>query len=166
MRSETAGEGLSQAVGVTAFWPVPSITVLGWWTKSAGTLCTLMSAPDKDSVCFYYLHRWGVGFPGGVSDKERACDAGSVPGLGRSPGGRHGNPLQYSCLENSMDRGPGRATVHGVAKSWTRLSEQFIFSSVQSEIHHLPSKIGFSSWFPRLTHSTKIYSVLLIESKL
>ena len=116
VRSETAGEGLSQAVGVTAFWPVPSITVLGWWTKSAGTLCTLMSAPDKDSVCFYYLHRWGVGFPGGVSDKERACDAGSVPGLGRSPGGRHGNPLQYSCLENPMDRGAWWATVHEVTK--------------------------------------------------
>ena len=40
---------------------------------------------------------------------------GSVPGLGRSPGGGNGNPLQYSCLENSMDRGAWRATVHGVA---------------------------------------------------
>ena len=42
---------------------------------------------------------------------------GSVPGSGRSPGGGHGNPLQYSCLENLMDRGAWRATVHGVAKS-------------------------------------------------
>ena len=48
-------------------------------------------------------------------------DLGSIPGLGRSPGGGHGNPLQYSCLENPMDRGAWRATVHGVAKSWTRL---------------------------------------------
>ena len=48
-------------------------------------------------------------------------DAGSVPGLGRSPGGGHGNPLQYSCLDNPMDRGTWRATVHGVAKSRTRL---------------------------------------------
>ena len=47
--------------------------------------------------------------------------SGSLPGLGRSPGGGHGNPLQYSCLENSMDRGAWLATVHGVAKSWTRL---------------------------------------------
>ena len=46
-------------------------------------------------------------------------DMGSVPGPGRSPGGGHGNPLQYSCLENPMDRGAWRATVHGVAKRLT-----------------------------------------------
>ena len=45
-----------------------------------------------------------------------AGDAGSIPGLGRSPGGGHGNPLQYSCLENPMDRGAWWATAHGVAK--------------------------------------------------
>ena len=43
-------------------------------------------------------------------------DAGSIPGLGRCPGGGHGNPLQYSCLENPMDRGAWQATVHGIAK--------------------------------------------------
>ena len=48
-------------------------------------------------------------------------DMGSVPGLGRCPGGGHGNPLQYSCLENPMDKGGWQATVHGVAKSLTRL---------------------------------------------
>ena len=48
-------------------------------------------------------------------------DVGSVPGSGRSPGGRHGNPLQYSFLGNPMDRGAWRAAVHRVAKSWTRL---------------------------------------------
>ena len=47
--------------------------------------------------------------------------AGSIPGLGRSPGGGHGNPLQYSYLENLMDRGVWRATVHRVAKSQTQL---------------------------------------------
>ena len=46
-------------------------------------------------------------------------DAGSVPGLGRSPGERHGNTLQYSRLENSMDREAWQATVRGVTKSWT-----------------------------------------------
>ena len=46
-------------------------------------------------------------------------DAGSIPGLGRSPGGGHGNPLQYSCLENSMDRGAWQATVHEVTQSQT-----------------------------------------------
>ena len=49
-------------------------------------------------------------------------DSDLIPGLGRPPGGGNGNPLQYSCLENSMDRGAWRATVHGVAKSQTGLS--------------------------------------------
>ena len=62
------------------------------------------------------------GFPGGSYGKESACnvgDLGLIPGLGRSPGGRHGNPHQYSCLENSMNRGAWWATVHGVPKSQT-----------------------------------------------
>ena len=50
-----------------------------------------------------------------------AGDPGSIPGLGQSPGEGNGNPLQYSCLENSMDRGAWWATVHGVSRSWTRL---------------------------------------------
>ena len=52
-----------------------------------------------------------------------ARDMGSIPGSGRSPGGYNGNQLQYSCLENPMDRGAWRATVHGVAKSQTRFSD-------------------------------------------
>ena len=48
-------------------------------------------------------------------------DSGLIPGLRRSPGEGNGNPLQYSCLENPMDRGTWQATVHGVAKRWTRL---------------------------------------------
>ena len=51
-----------------------------------------------------------------------AGEAGLIPGSERSPGEGNGNPLQYSCLENVMDRGAWGATVHGVAKSWTRLS--------------------------------------------
>ena len=50
-------------------------------------------------------------------------DAGSIPGWGRSPGEGHGNPLQYSCLENPMDRGAWRATVHGFTQSRTRLKQ-------------------------------------------
>ena len=50
-------------------------------------------------------------------------DMGSVPESGRSPGGGNANPLQYSCLGNPMDRGALQATVHGVAKGWTRLSD-------------------------------------------
>ena len=63
-----------------------------------------------------------MGFPGGSDGKESACsagDPGSIPGPGRSPGERNGYPLQYSCLENSMDRGAWQATVRGVAKSQT-----------------------------------------------
>ena len=60
--------------------------------------------------------------PYSSDDKESACNAGDlglIPGSGRSPGEVNGNPLQYSCLENSMDRGAGWAIVHGVAKSRT-----------------------------------------------
>ena len=64
-------------------------------------------------------------FPGGSFTHESACSAGdphSIPGLGRSPGEGNDNPLQYSCLENSVDRGAWWATVLGVMKSWTWLS--------------------------------------------
>ena len=67
-----------------------------------------------------------MGFPHSSAGKESACsvgDLGSIPGLGRSPGEGSGYPLQYSDLENSMDKGDWQATVHGVAKSWTRLSD-------------------------------------------
>ena len=53
-------------------------------------------------------------------------DAGSIFGSGRSPGGGNGNPLQYFCLENSMDRGGWQATVHGVTKDWTQLEEDSV----------------------------------------
>ena len=62
------------------------------------------------------------GFPGSSDGKESTCNAGdlgSISGLGRYPGGRHGNLLQCSCLENLMDRGAWWATVHGVAQSRT-----------------------------------------------
>ena len=66
-----------------------------------------------------------MGFPGGSDGKASACnegDPGLIPGSGRSPGEGNGNPLQYSRLENSMDGGAWWATVHGVAKSQTQLS--------------------------------------------
>ena len=62
------------------------------------------------------------GFPGGLDGNESTChtgDSGSIPGLGRSSGEGTGNPLQFSCLENSMDRGVWPATVHGVSESDT-----------------------------------------------
>ena len=69
------------------------------------------------------------GLPGGTVVKNPpanagdAGDAGSIPGSGRSPGEGNGNPLQYSCLKNSMDRGTWWAAVHGVTKSQTQLSD-------------------------------------------
>ena len=67
-----------------------------------------------------------MGFPDGSDGKEsvyNAGDLGSIPGLGRSPEEGHGYQLQYSCLENSMDRGAWQARVYGVTKSWTRLRD-------------------------------------------
>ena len=66
-------------------------------------------------------------FPGGSDGKESACSAGDpalIPGLGRSLRVGNGNALQYSCLENPMDRGAWWATVHGVTNSRTRLSDE------------------------------------------
>ena len=68
---------------------------------------------------------WLLGFPGGSEGKASACnvgDLGSIPGLGTSSGEENGNPPQYSCLENAMNGGALYATVHGVAKNHTRLS--------------------------------------------
>ena len=80
-------------------------------------------------VCWkYYIILCYLGFPSGSAGKESVCNAGasgvrgSISGSVRSPGGGNGNPLQYSCLENPMDREAWQATVHGVAKSQTRLS--------------------------------------------
>ena len=73
----------------------------------------------------WYSFYWA--FPGGSDDKESACNAGDldlIPGSGRVPGGGHGSPLQYFCLENFMDRGPwGAIQSMGVTKSWTWLSD-------------------------------------------
>ena len=66
------------------------------------------------------------GFPGSSAGNESSCNAGHpslIPGWGRCPEERNGYPLQYSCLENPMEGGAWQATVHGVAKSQTRLSE-------------------------------------------
>ena len=78
-------------------------------------------------------------FPGGSDSKASVCNAGglgSIPGLGRSPGEGNGNPLQYSCLENSMRGGAWWATVHGVANRWTLLSN---FTSRLHNAHPYPN---------------------------
>ena len=74
------------------------------------------------NFCFIDFLLNSVGFPCGSAGKESTCngnvgDLALIPGLGRSPGEGNGNPLQYSCLGNSMDRGAWQTTAHGVAKS-------------------------------------------------
>ena len=82
----------------------------------------------SDKIHLIYV-KGDHGLPQRLSGKESACnagvirDVGSIPGWGRSPGGGHGNPLQYSCLENPLDRGAWRATVHGVTESQARLKQ-------------------------------------------
>ena len=77
--------------------------------------------------------------PVSVGDRS---DVGLIPGLGRSPGEGHGNPLQYSCLENPMDRGAWRATAHRVAKSRTWLST---WCTPQGSRGSLELDVGFNS---------------------
>ena len=102
----------------------------GWLLSCSG------HAQQKWSCPFFVKNVWGQDtgkcgcwhpLSGAVvktlpANAGNAGDAGWIPGLGRSLGGGNGNPLQYSCLEHSMDRGALRATVHGIAKSQTRLS--------------------------------------------
>ena len=88
------------------------LSSISWRTRKAGDV---ILPESKD---------WGL--PRGLSDKESACNIGdpsSIPWLGRSPEQGNGNPLQYSCLENPVDRGAWRATVHGVTKSRTQVSD-------------------------------------------
>ena len=81
-----------------------------------------------------------MGLPGGSDGKESACNAedpGSIPGSERSPGQGNGNPLQYSCLENPMDRGAWWTAVYGIAKSQTQLSDftfTFHFHALEQEM--------------------------------
>ena len=90
--------------------------------------CRYLDATIQHSnVCIWSrVCIWSEGFPDSSDSKESACNVGepgSIPGSGRSPGEGNGNLLQYSCLKNSMDRGAWQATVHGVTKSWTQLSD-------------------------------------------
>ena len=77
---------------------------------------------EKGDICFELKRNGSVvkNPPANAGDTQ---DVGSIPGSGRSPGEGNGNPLQYSCLGNSMDRGAWQATVYGVTKSWTWLSD-------------------------------------------
>ena len=106
-------------------------------------------------------------FPGGSNGKESACYAGdldSIPGLGGSPGEGNGNPLQYSCLENSMDRGAWRATANRVTKSQTGLSD-FTFTFLYHQRHLGSSILNIGIWIikvqlPFLDHRSISHNIL------
>ena len=124
----------------------------------------------------------GSGFPGGSGIKylpASAGDMGSIPGSGRGPGEGNGNPLQYSCLENPMDRGACQATVHGVAKSWTWLRAHYITvrKCKAAQVKSSGARFKFPSawlngqrhWPPRcifLPFSWGSSSVILLDSPL
>ena len=79
-------------------------------------------------------------FPG-TSDSKFACNAGDlglIPGFGRSPGGGHGNPFQYSCLENPMDKGAWQAKVHRDAKIWTQLKRLEGMKTREIDVERVP----------------------------
>ena len=86
------------------------------------SLKSLMTKQQGQNHFRFYCHVLSIELPMWLSGKESVCsagDLGSIPGEGRSPGEGNGNPLHYSCLENSTDRGAWRVTVHGIAETDT-----------------------------------------------
>ena len=90
-------------------------------TSLTTNVCTLIIKVSYDVLCITTVHECTSQVAPVVKNPPtNVGDSGSIPGSGRSPGGGQGNPLQYSCLENPLDRGAWRATVHRVTQSWTR----------------------------------------------
>ena len=135
-----------QRIGVSASASVLPMNIQDWfplgWTGWISLQSKGLSRNFSNITVQKYQFFGTQHFPGDSDGKASACntgDPGSIPGLGRSPGEGKGNPLQYSCLENPRDRGAWQATVHGVAKSRTRLSHftslHFLYSPTLISIH-------------------------------
>ena len=122
-----------------------------------------------DSAIHMHVSILPQGFPSGSDGKKSACnvgDLGSIPGWGRSPGWGNSYPLQYSCLENPMDRGAWRATVYGAAKSRTQLSNQALntlspksplpprlaLNTEQHSLRYTQAIVGYSLWTQQCAH--------------
>ena len=103
-----------------------------------------MTGSGEFGLLYFTFPTKKLGFPGGSVCKESTCNAGDtgdislIPGLGKAPGGGHGNPLQYSCLENPMDREAWQAMVHRVSKSQTQLKRLSVYAQVNQiqDIHN------------------------------
>ena len=109
------------------------------WAIYLGPMYLTWSRFNKPELEKVWPREWPRGFSGGSDGKESACNAGDpglIPGLGRSPGEGNGNPLQYSCQENPMERGAWQAIVHGLAKSQTRLSASHTYIWGRSRLRY------------------------------
>ena len=148
----------------------------------------IIQVNDYTESNIWLLPSFPMGFPGDSVVKNSPASAGdardnsSTLGSGRSPGGRNGNPCQYSCLGNSTDRGAWRATVHGVTKSWTWLSMHatilvswcsppcaILYPSVSTGLSDPPLETGYyksnGKWLQRLGYKHWIpYSPYLAPS--
>ena len=109
---------------------VPSLYSIPFWLLWLLDRLQCPSLPQEflyQGISHFFISQQIFQVSDGKEPPASAGDTGDpdlIPGLGRSPGGENGNPFQYSCLENPMDRGAWRATVHGVTKSQTRLSNE------------------------------------------
>ena len=123
-------ECISSILGLKLLtWKTPGLDAIIFCVYSGDHMVFLLWSVDKVNCIDWFLIIQPCIFkehPGGSDDKESACSAGDldlIPESGRSPGEWNGYPLQYSCLENFTDKGTWWATVHGVAKSQTQLSD-------------------------------------------
>ena len=107
------------------------------WMANIPTMCITTTTLTETTYCYQLLSTGhsvvALAVKNPCANAGDVRDLGSISGLGRSPGGRHGNPLQYSCLENPMDRGTWQAAVHGVTKSWTQLKQLSVQAHVRTQ---------------------------------
>ena len=124
--SEKVGLKLNiQKTKIMASGPITSWEIVGETVETVSDFIFLGSKITADGDCSHEIKRRLL------RGKVSACNAGdlgSIPGLGRFPGKGNGNPLQYPCLENPMDRGAWWAIVHGVTNSWTQMSYKTPYS--------------------------------------
>ena len=127
-----------------------------------------ISSSTLDTVNLFNFSHSNTGFPGSSDSKESACNAegpGWIPGSERSHGEGNGNPLQYSCLENFMDRGAWGAVVPWVTKSQTKLSDYHLMTSlnryVVSKSQTRLSDFTFTFHFPALEEEMATHSSVL-----